>query len=717
MAWEECVAEIKKDLGQSSKEITDPSINWASLQEALDGDTFHIGNPFFIICPNRHCTDYENISLPAHRLCSCKDLNNNPIPDCTPASYLYPYLGSICFDTTSKSYNLKSGRTCTRQGDNWYNLSCYCCCSCFAYGTKIAIPDGFKAIEKFQIGDRVMTAAVEPGKTVQFNWSSAKVTFSSGTGEDSIQPAMVYVHFGVDGQIVVTPDHLFMMSDGKLKRADRLVPGRDNLVSAEGAAVQVNEVSIGEYHGGVHHIATNVDFNLEAENPLSGHLLISEGVVTGDFNLQIHAEDLKAANYFEPDHDDLPQIGTAEYEDLNTSLRAGTFAKLAPGDEPDKPPVTRPQKFYVHGENTVAIPDTAAKYLSALQEEALENVDKLSSAEINISNVAVKYTLKLFGGFFPDIVFFHDVGRLETNAYAFSQYGKRFIVLSGGLTRIKGLGMEGLSLVLSHLIARLQKSDPLDQNGYTSVGMADYYSTLSLRTVYFLNLYGNVYKPGLKQLEDFIFAKLENSKYEEDPFQPDTETRLDAIDAGNNMAYPPEGIGGPTWNGLQVINAEASPATLNANSFMNDVIDSNNSAQVFDTLQQNKILDANGVLADDFSMTTDLSFLFTDQKEENLRAYLISAVRSVLLHSGAQVRLFFNMPVSVNSAKDLGDYEFEPFARVLSADAADDNSGVVIVKAALQRNVEYTVTVSNFLRAKDGSTLDQGSNTATFTMA
>lgn len=51
----------------------------------------------------------------------------------------------------------------------------------------------------------------------------------------------------------------------------------------------VNEISIGYYHGGVHAIATNVEF----DDTLNGHLLITNGVISGDFNLMIQAQQLK----------------------------------------------------------------------------------------------------------------------------------------------------------------------------------------------------------------------------------------------------------------------------------------------------------------------------------------------------------------------------------------------------------------------------------------
>src|SRR5471030_604382 len=52
---------------------------------------------------------------------------------------------------------------------------CVCCCSCFAYGTAIAIPDGgFKKIEQFVVEDTVLAAGVD------LKWTPYTVDFSAG---------------------------------------------------------------------------------------------------------------------------------------------------------------------------------------------------------------------------------------------------------------------------------------------------------------------------------------------------------------------------------------------------------------------------------------------------------------------------------------------------------------------------------------------------------
>ncbi len=715
MAWEECLANLKNSL--KPKQVVDiETVDWNSISEdALDGNTFKDGDPFFLACQGRHCTEDVNQTPIEHSVCRCEDINGKPIPNCKPPSYLYPLKASVCVNIKTREFNGLSGRKCTNQGDrvSWYELACYCCCSCFANGTSIAIPDGSKVIEQFSIGDQVLTADVtKSGTGINLNWSTASVSFSSGTGPDGHQPSMVFIRHGRVGSIVVTTDHLFLMPNGKLKRANRLVPGVDFLVSAEGVPVEINEVSLGEYRGGVHHIATDKEFT----GDISGHLLISEGVVSGDFNLQIHAAQLKESHFVD-DHDDLPTIGQPEYLQANSHLVSGDYRTFMVSNNADQDQIVpHTRKFFVHGLHSTDIPDAAAKFVSDEQAADLaNNATMYDFVEVAASSAAVQYALRLFQGFYPNITFYHDVGNLDVNGYAFTQYGKQIVVLAGGLTRIKGLGREGLAVILSHLVARLQKSPPRDGNGFTSVAMADYYSTGILRTVFFGNMYTQTFTSGTKQVAEYIFDNFEeaNDRYAGDPFEPTRETRMESFQAGDAMTFPPEEAGGPVNGGLEVTGAKALPPTLTPAAFTTEDISAEMAEAVYTALQQNKIVSETGVLADDFALSTDLSFLFADVAA-NLKALLTEEVRYILLHAGATVDVSFNIPAS-----NIGEpsvYRLEPETSIRSVQVSKDNLSAVLT-AKLQKNVEYTLTVAKAAKGEDGSTLDPTKRTAAFTLA
>ena len=228
MSWDNCVASIRQTFDKNAKEVL--QVNWASIpQEDLDGNTFRTGNPYYLICPGRHCLDNVNITPVAHRICKCEDINGHVIPDCTPKDYLYPYPASICVNVKKPSDAsgwAKSGRNCTRLGPDYYEFTCVCCCSCFANGTLIAAPAGCRRIEDFAVGDNVLAGSVAGSAgALRLSWEPLRVGFSFGTSEGGGGSEMVYLHYGSEGTIVVTTDHLFLLATGRVIRADRLVPG------------------------------------------------------------------------------------------------------------------------------------------------------------------------------------------------------------------------------------------------------------------------------------------------------------------------------------------------------------------------------------------------------------------------------------------------------------------------------------------------------------
>ncbi|WP_341277703.1 Hint domain-containing protein [Paenibacillus sp. FSL H8-0537] len=720
----DCLDSLEINLGKAQN-LTD--VNWSQVNpQDINNNNFQFGKPFYLVCPGQHCQDNVNFSPQAHRLCQCTDINGNPVPGCSPHDYLYPFAAQVCFDTrnpSDMSHATLGNRGCMGLGETWNVVTCYCCCSCFAHGTQIGTPQGHTAIEKFSVGDKVITASLQQSEQgIQLEWKKARLNFSNGTGPQSHQPAMVYIRFGGHGSIIVTPDHLFLMPSGKLKRADRLVPGHDLLISYNATEVEINEISIGEYTGGVHHIATDVSFN----GSLDGHLLLSEGLVSGDFNLQIRQRDLMESGLLE-DMEAQPKLGTKEYEAAHSHLVAGNYMSFSTKSNAESDTLSvaaapeaaaKLSKFYVHGSNVAFVPDNAAAFLSPLQAiDVNDRAERWNFTEVSIGNAMVKYLVNLFQGFYPDITFYHDIGRLEPNAYAFTQYGKQYVVLSGGLTRIKGLGMEGMAFILGNMVSRLQKSAPLNADGYTSVGMSDYYTPAILQNMFFGTLYAPLMTSALHQIQLVIFNNINVSlhdAYESDFYKPTTGTRMDAIEAGNGMNFPPNGIGGPEANGLKVIGAKVTGATIRASSLVTADITPDIAAKAFKLLQDNQIVDATGLITADFAVVTDLSFLFADLTGEN-KTLLTEEVRYALLHASSSVELQFNTAVKALNAADEDDFSFEPSA-LISAVTSGSSRSSVLLKVNLQRGVAYTVSVSRALTSDIGSTLDPNSASAEITL-
>jgi hypothetical protein len=174
-----------------------------------------------------------------------------------------------------------------------------------AFGTMVQNGSGsFQAIETYSVGDQAMAAGTA------LNWSAKSVVFSGGTSKVSRQPFTVLVVYG-DTVIAVTSDHLFLLGNGELRRADRLTP-QDTLMSPQGQPVPVKAVHIGDYLAGFHYIATS-NF-LEPPSPgLEDHLLNTNGVVSADYAVQLWARSGDVPNFRADENTTLPVVGSPEY--------------------------------------------------------------------------------------------------------------------------------------------------------------------------------------------------------------------------------------------------------------------------------------------------------------------------------------------------------------------------------------------------------------------
>ncbi len=200
---------------------------------------------------------------------------------------------------------------CTKLHDAnpaWNPVSCFCCCACFARDTLVGTPAGPVEIFTLGVGDLVLVGSVTRGATgVSVDWKPGMVSFSAGTGPGGEQGVMVYLAYGNPNDpqdVICSPDQPFLLASGGYAQAKTLPPG-DQLVAIDGSTTTLLLASIGSYHGGVHHIATDLPWNDSAD----GHWIQAGGLVAGDFEFQMNFDGL-------PD-DDIqarPMIGTPEYE-------------------------------------------------------------------------------------------------------------------------------------------------------------------------------------------------------------------------------------------------------------------------------------------------------------------------------------------------------------------------------------------------------------------
>jgi hypothetical protein len=430
---------------------------------------------------------------------------------------------------------------------------CYCCCSCFAWHTPIAVPDGDpKPIQTFVVGDNVLAAGAD------LKWTPYEVEFSDGIppGPD-YGKTMFSIYYQLPegvSSLIVTADHVFLLSDGKLRRSEFLIPGKDSLMSADGKPVPVLSIEVGGWFGGVHHIATSGDPATSVE----GHLLNSKGIVTGDWALQIADIEGGAVAGGEAETGPVP-AATAEFVQAH-GLEGDIFRHSAPGAEWEH---ARHLQFKPYGKADSLVPEEAMHFISRKQ---AEDVYK-NSAQAPVSSIAgqdmANYLFRLFQGFYPDVNFRLEWGEVMPNAFSWFSYDVPFVVINGGLVRTKGVDYNTLALIIGHELGHLYGGAPLSGDGvYSCEGQADYAATIGvLRGVYYVTEYYKVASAGVKGVENF-FNYIDPINRKGVPGQTcdglSTDCRLQAFRAGLNTQNLPECAGGPKITYLTLTAAIAT---------------------------------------------------------------------------------------------------------------------------------------------------------------
>jgi hypothetical protein len=419
-----------------------------------------------------HCQDVVNQSASYHSLCG---------NDVDPSKIYTPVQCTACTNGTTYLYFPASTffTQCAAKGAGWGPAFCYCCCSCFANDTVVAAPQGNKAIYLFAVGDSVLTGSVDAnaGK-VQIDWDTALVNFSSGTGSTGHQPMMVYISMTgkVLHEVICTMDQVFLLADGKFTTAGKLRPGQ-KLVDKDGNPVNVDLVSIGSYDGGVHHISTDRPWHQTPD----GHLLLAGGVVAGDYTLQLYFEQLPD-DMKEDGLAALPMLGTAAYDTTHASdvKRSDTLFEFVGSAMKAQPDVGQRKMamglFKTYSVATAYIPYGAQSLFTPDQAADIGANGAQAPISNNISLGTFNTIKKQFVGFFPDIDFYFDLHDTVPNLYAFEYLGRKTVVVSGGLGRMKGFNYEGMFMAMAHGVACFYGGEPKNSFGYSGVGQADWYA-------------------------------------------------------------------------------------------------------------------------------------------------------------------------------------------------------------------------------------------------
>lgn len=379
---------------------------------------------------------------------------------------------------------------------------CQCHCSCLALGTPVAATLGInRPIESFRVGDSVVAAGAD------LQWNIVPVRFSSGTST-GVQPGVIFVEYK-GGELIVTHDHLFLLPDGKLKRAERLSPS-DKLVGADGNAVNIERVSVGTYVGGFHHIATSTE---DPKNDVTNHLLITNGIVSADYTLQLFYRDVDpndARNILSENNTTDPIVGTEEYyakAPFPVSERSPALGKIFEYLRISSFVNTSAEyNHFVPMEHTkVNIPHDADSFISREEARRIAARANFRSLVDPDSRAWAEYLTQHHRAFYPDVVYHVNWESNEVNAYAWIDGGVRHISLEGGLIRHLDLDIEGLALVLAHELSHHYGGDPSSNGGLSCEGQSDYFGVKNvMRRVWFGEDYFTKATRGTTQMAAFF---------------------------------------------------------------------------------------------------------------------------------------------------------------------------------------------------------------------
>jgi hypothetical protein len=510
-----------------------------------------------------------------------------------------------------------------------------------------------RPIREFVPGDPVYVA---DGVDLK-HWSTRTVQFSSGTGEGGMNTLLKIDFAAPDGDSALYCNYqqLFLMPDGKLKRAARLVPGEDSLVTQDGTPAKVLSITPGRYKKGVHHIATSTGPAKE----VGGHLIVADGVVSGDYALQITHLDEVAPELLVEGHADLPEVGTRAYAEAYGHLLVGDFAAAhaggpegaarrlaAAGDDEDggenhsvfEPFGARPP---------VVIPAHAQAFVTEEQaRDILKNAPSFPPTS-SVGMSTLNYLFKVFAGFYPSVHFYMDTHNPLPNAYSFREYGEIFVVVSAQLARTQALHYEGLAVVIAHELGHLYGGDPKDRFDYTCTGMADWAAVSAVIPYVWMGAFSKpIVEPGIDQVKEY-FGYIDPQHREGAPGNTcnriSIECREQALAAGATNIIPlPQCAGGPPDPTLTVVGATAGEA-----------------------------------------------------------------------EDGTYVVVEFSAPVDPATATLVSAYMFEPSAAATAAAMEAGEPARVRVTVAIERGVEYGVWAFG-VRSADGHPLIAGENVAYF---
>ena len=521
---------------------------------------------------------------------------------------------------------------------------CDCTCSCLAYNTPVAVTaTTTAAIQSFELNDPVL--ARDNGV-----WVEKEVKFSDGTAPDTMQPEMCHITYKEDEElkiIVVTLDHTFLTADNKLIRARQLKKS-DSIQAADGSMTEILEYNIKSYIGGVWNIATSHDM----PSSLEGHLLNTQGLISGDYAVQLFYNELIKQG-LSVSATEKPEFNSHQYQEslsedtaqlacqaASPTMDVSHFLSALCSSSNAGRKATPAGGVFLHLDHThvLSMPKDIEPqgYFTLKQADAIRRNDTVVDKNVM---TRTDWLLTIFHGFYPHISMIVDYPSRQANAFAFYLDNRPVVLLQGGLLHAKQLDWEGVALIVAYCVARFD-DNTLGADGMNCKPQADE-DVPGVLTNVFYPLYPNTIFPGLKQIEalfNTIPDKLDN------PIVGCHETALGCRikTYQNSMQYLPLPVcagGDPDF--LSVTGAQSDSTT--------------------------------------------------------------------------QATIDFDAPLNPEEAVVIGNYQLDPVLAISNVELVGPEENQVVLTADYKEGAKYKVTVEN-VRSVTGLTLDPAANSAEFTV-
>lgn len=348
--------------------------------------------------------------------------------------------------------------------ENGAGSYCWCKCSCLASSTPIEnANNSWKPLGDIKVGESVL-ALDSTG-----NWGKASVVYSDGSSmPEKPYPYAIYVTTENNVTLITTASHLFLMPDGSLKRADRLIP-TDKLLDKNKKQLKITTLTSGSYLGPIHHIATT---NWDEHNlTINGHLINTSGVISADYFAELFLQPQNFSNS--------PQVGSLDYLNL-FSLDGLSMNK----NLKDTIQFSTTNKFIPY--KPKSDPKNAVYFIPPGLDIAEES--KLSPLDNTLPYEMALYLADHFNVYYPNVIFHVEWADPRVNAFAWTQGSQRHVSILGGLLRNNAIKLEGASLVLAHELGHHFGGPPryTDNQWSSCEGQADYWGALvGMRKVWF----------------------------------------------------------------------------------------------------------------------------------------------------------------------------------------------------------------------------------------